>query len=494
MEASSSTPPVDRHKIVYIIFVWLGVGTLLPWNFFITQTSYWNYRYRDLTCQDPSTDNCEPSDEMQKMWNSKMAVASMVPNVTMLILNAVFGHRFKTQPRLLVSLVLVIILFAVTAGLTKIPTDHWQSSFMTLTLVTVVIINLNAAIFQGGLAGVVGKFPSAYIGGVYSGQAISGIFASVTSVIMRIIRDSVADDNSKLCVESCEKSCDESCEECAESEAFFCFLIAVIFLILTLFLYIKSTRSKFYQFYFQDEISKTDVEHEESSDTQNISSSDTSVLLKNNEDCRYDDNKCASKLFRNIVSIWKVFGEINFYAISIFLTFAVSLSCFPAVAVLYESVNCHKYPVWAKKYFIPVCCFVLFNVGDYVGRFIAEKVQWPKPGKANERYTFGSALILFLSTLRVVFILLFINMQKFESDTAYIIIMLLFSCSQGYLCNICMMSAPKKSSQRNQITACNLMVAFLGTGLCVGAALSNILTNVFVECKSLPSCKLNQLM
>ena len=57
--------------------------------------------------------------------------------------------RFKTQPRLLVSLVLVIILFAVTAGLTKIPTDHWQSSFMTLTLVTVVIINLNAAIFQG---------------------------------------------------------------------------------------------------------------------------------------------------------------------------------------------------------------------------------------------------------------------------------------------------------------------------------------------------------
>ena len=51
MEASSSTPPVDRHKIVYIIFVWLGVGTLLPWNFFITQTSYWNYRYRDLTCQ-----------------------------------------------------------------------------------------------------------------------------------------------------------------------------------------------------------------------------------------------------------------------------------------------------------------------------------------------------------------------------------------------------------------------------------------------------------
>ena len=51
MEVSQSSPPVDRHKLVYIIFVWLGVGTLLPWNFFITQTSYWDYRYRDLKCQ-----------------------------------------------------------------------------------------------------------------------------------------------------------------------------------------------------------------------------------------------------------------------------------------------------------------------------------------------------------------------------------------------------------------------------------------------------------
>ena len=31
--------------------------------------------------------------EMQKMWNSRMAVASMIPNVTILILNGVFGHR-----------------------------------------------------------------------------------------------------------------------------------------------------------------------------------------------------------------------------------------------------------------------------------------------------------------------------------------------------------------------------------------------------------------
>ena len=51
MDSAPNSAPVDRHKIVYIIFVWLGVGTLLPWNFFITQNSYWNHRYRDLECQ-----------------------------------------------------------------------------------------------------------------------------------------------------------------------------------------------------------------------------------------------------------------------------------------------------------------------------------------------------------------------------------------------------------------------------------------------------------
>lgn len=28
--------PVDRYKMVYIIFYWLGIGTLLPWNMFIS--------------------------------------------------------------------------------------------------------------------------------------------------------------------------------------------------------------------------------------------------------------------------------------------------------------------------------------------------------------------------------------------------------------------------------------------------------------------------
>jgi len=154
--------------------------------------------------------------------------------------------------------------------------------------------------------------------------------------------------------------------------------------------------------------------------------------------------------------------------------FMVTLTSFPSLTLLYSSVNGKDYEIWANKYFIPVCCFVLFNVGDYVGRFAAEKVQWPKPGKVNQPCTVASMIVLALSLTRLVFIPLFMYCSTFQSDTVYIVIMLLFSLSNGYLSNICMMSGPQVCHPDDQMTAASLMVAFLGIGLATGAALSNL--------------------
>ena len=45
---SVDSGPEDRKKFVYIVFYWLGIGTLLPWNFFITVNDYWNYKLRTV--------------------------------------------------------------------------------------------------------------------------------------------------------------------------------------------------------------------------------------------------------------------------------------------------------------------------------------------------------------------------------------------------------------------------------------------------------------
>ena len=146
------TAPEDKFYLVYIIFGWLGIGTLLPWNFFIAVTAYWDFKFRSVndTYDAANVTNATLlKNSIQTSWNSNMAMASMVPNVTMLLLNAAFGHRFKTTPRLLVSLVFVILLFGFTCAMTKVDTDEWQENFLIVTLVSVALININSAIFQG---------------------------------------------------------------------------------------------------------------------------------------------------------------------------------------------------------------------------------------------------------------------------------------------------------------------------------------------------------
>lgn len=455
--------PVDKFKMVYIIFYWLGIGTLLPWNMFITVVAYWNYKFRTVSIETggedllassgalalvtdeettelleaaaPEAAPCEgwcPND-LQKAWGGYLAVASMVPNVTFLILNGVMGHRFKTQPRLLVSLVLVILSFIFTSIMVKVDTDYWQSTFLYVTLVSVAFINVNAAIFQGGILGVAGKFPPAYMGAVFSGQAVGGIFASGTNVVVLAMGAT------------------------AVQSAFFCFVLSVVFLLTALLAYAYATRTEFYQHYLGEKPG-SDVETKP-------------------EDSKLLQEKDSSPRLPVKVNPGRVMLEILPYGCAVLLTFLVTLGSFPAIAMQVVS-TLEPDTAWAKTFYIPVACFLLFNVGDYVGRFLAGLIQWPRPGKA------GAMIILILAIARFVFIPLFllcnvrpsdrgITSVQFESDVAYIIIMSIFSISNGYIGSICMISGPQVVQPEEAQTAASLMVALLGLGLGLGAFLSN---------------------
>ena len=136
--------PEDKFNLVYLIFGWLGIGTLLPWNFFITVTAYWDAKWQDpvqLGANSSSGGNVVlERNEMQTNWNSNMAMASMIPNVTFLLLNAFFGHHFRTTSRLLVSLIFVILLFGATCAMTKIDIYEYQHEFYIGTLISSVLM------------------------------------------------------------------------------------------------------------------------------------------------------------------------------------------------------------------------------------------------------------------------------------------------------------------------------------------------------------------
>merc|ERR1719347_333167 len=168
---------------------------------------------------------------------------------------------------------------------------------------------------------------------------------------------------------------------------------------------------------------------------------------------------------------------ISPYAVAVLLCFLVTLGCFPAITAQVVSTQ-EKGTVWRDTFMVPVACFLLFNIGDYVGRFLAGLIQWPRPGK------WGGYITLGMSLARFVFIPLFlfcnirpgsreVTSVQFESDVAYIIIMALFSISNGYVGSICMISGPQMVRSEEAQTAASLMVALLGLVLGIGSFLSN---------------------
>ena len=40
--------PIDKFRLIYVIFGWLGIGTLLPWNMFITVSAYWDDKWKTV--------------------------------------------------------------------------------------------------------------------------------------------------------------------------------------------------------------------------------------------------------------------------------------------------------------------------------------------------------------------------------------------------------------------------------------------------------------
>ena len=262
--------------------------------------AYWDYKFRtvveDVSIEDANAANAtavvDDKNELQKAWNGYLAAASMVPNVTFLILNAFFGHRLKTQPRLIVSLILVIVAFTFTSIMVQVDTDTWQKDFLIVTLVSVVFININSAIFQGGILGVAGKFPPAYMGAVFSGQAVGGIFASGCNVVFLALGAT------------------------AVQSGFFCFLTSVVFLLTALLGYFFVTRSEFYKHYLGEQQQEPDKEKKPE---------DSKLLEK--------ENTGDSPAIPVKVNPFRVLIQISPYAAAVFLCFAVTLSCFPAITV-----------------------------------------------------------------------------------------------------------------------------------------------------------------
>ncbi|XP_008401912.1 equilibrative nucleoside transporter 1-like, partial [Poecilia reticulata] len=79
----AATSPKDKYLAVWMIFFMLGLGTLLPWNFFMTATMYFRNRLKDPLPTEVSANQSEAAGEHQSVletkFNNVMTLCAMLP-------------------------------------------------------------------------------------------------------------------------------------------------------------------------------------------------------------------------------------------------------------------------------------------------------------------------------------------------------------------------------------------------------------------------------
>nr|XP_046168383.1 equilibrative nucleoside transporter 1 [Oncorhynchus gorbuscha]XP_046168384.1 equilibrative nucleoside transporter 1 [Oncorhynchus gorbuscha]XP_046168386.1 equilibrative nucleoside transporter 1 [Oncorhynchus gorbuscha]XP_046168387.1 equilibrative nucleoside transporter 1 [Oncorhynchus gorbuscha] len=429
--------PKDKNNGVWLIFFMLGLGTLLPWNFFMTATMYFSSRLRDNSQMGTNLSGNGTGAEgnnrslLEAKFNNVMTLCAMVPLLAFTCLNSVLHQRIPQKFRIMGSLAVILVVFLLTAILVKI--EMAPLPFFTLTMIKIVIINSFGAILQGSLFGMAGQLPTKYTTPIMSGQGLAGTFAAF-SMICAISSGSEIND-----------------------AAFGYFITACVVILLAIISYVVLPKLEFYQYYktqsgnrISDEENKLDLLNQENA-------AETKPVFKKGEE---EQN----------VSMLTIFKKIWVLALSVCFAFTITIGTFPAVTVDVKSTIADG-GTW-ELYFIPVCCFLLFNLSDWVGRSLTAVCMWP--GK-------DSKLVPILLVARVIFVPLFMlcNVQPrynlpifFEHDAWFIVFMIVFAFSNGYLASLCMCFGPKKVAAHEAETAGAIMAFFLSLGLALGASLS----------------------
>ncbi|CAB1333126.1 unnamed protein product, partial [Coregonus sp. 'balchen'] len=441
--------------VAVIIFI-LGLGTLLPWSFIIA-TEYFDDRLKGTTSSNGTT-------PLTKDYNfaSWMTLLAQLPLFT--LANSFLYQRIKEKVRIAVNMVSILFLFLLTAIMVKVPMQ--PHSCFSITMVTIWFINSFGAVLQGSLFGLVGLLPPRYSTLFMSGQGLAGIFAALASLFSILSKADKASAALGYFITPCVATLltllsylllphlvsGYSSGMTGGQQPVHLLLLRILQRNVLIRCYVLFWG--FARFYFEKNKEKIALVNGDLNGFNNkpiitngdLDASGTKEALFMMAHLSWQSSKrylvlyptviqisiqillFSNTLFDTVVQIWQM-------ALCVTCVLAVTLSVFPAVTVKVKSVYVNK--EW-DRYFLCVCCFIVFNVMDLIGRSVTSMVQWPSK---------RSGLFPVLVVSRVIFIPLIMlcktdNRQYlpvlFSHDVAFVVIMTLFALSNGYFVCLCM--------------------------------------------------------
>lgn len=193
-----------------------------------------------------------------------------------------------------------------------------------------------------------------------------------------------------------------------------------------------------------------------------------------------EDNEEEQLIHEPPVKVWTVVKKLRGLVFAVSYIFIITLMLFPSITALIKSTKREEnHSRFFDDDIFVAFHFLLFNIGDWVGRIM--------PVSSIFQIFQVNSLIV-LSALRSVFIPLFlfcnviVSEQRrlpilIQNDFVYFLIVWVFAVTNGWICSLCMMSAPQlksiKSAKEKAMTG-SVMSFSLVTGLAIGGSLSFI--------------------
>lgn len=464
--AASGGQPVDKYRLVFIILLIHGIGTLMPWNMFINAEDYFrNYKLQPAGNQTISRDrNDDELVDMRKNFLSVLSLAAQLPNALFNGLNLIVNlGSGNLKLRVNLTLIVEAMIFLLTIILAVVNSFQWPGVFYYITMISVVVLNMASGIYQNCVFGIGAKFPGKYTNAILIGSNLSGTFTSIVNLLSIWLAPE------------------------PQTAAMYYFITALFVIVTCLVSYNLLHLNPFFRHYDQadsgnsaPELCQLDIatttvndKHDDGNVNHDIPETlrktvDAMVPRPSGQSKAYDqDNSFTGELNKK----WQVFKKCWPQCMNVFFTFYFTLALFPSVMASIKQTG----TTFDPKYFTAVCCFLAFNLFALVGNLISGWTTWP-----------GKDRVWILVAARVLFVpfFLFCNFNKasrkwpvlIENDIIYTLGNVLMALTSGYLSSLCMMFASSGLSQDEAPKAGMLAAFFLVFGIFMGINSSFILT------------------
>jgi hypothetical protein len=150
---------IDGHNWSYWAFVGLGLGSLLPFNLFITADPYTLYKLSDLLVNNTSLLLFELPYENAAISGAAVSYLFTTLCITFFFLPYIHKYRIYT------SFIGIILCLFICFLFTFVNVQQWPTVFFVIIMILVIIQSILGAILLNSLLSLVSTLPSRYIQG-----------------------------------------------------------------------------------------------------------------------------------------------------------------------------------------------------------------------------------------------------------------------------------------------------------------------------------------